>query len=133
MMRTNAKATSIKNNNYSCSCRTCFRTFCSNSCRTCLTNRIRSISHLIKPLVNDNNYSCSCRTCFRTFCSNSCRTCLTNRIRSISCHIKPLVINCLGHGNTHTHACMHTNNPHRIDFKKPGARRSQNRHAYQIH
>ena len=37
---------------------------------------------------------------------------------SISHHITPLVINNLGGGDTHTH----TDNPHRINFKKPGVR-----------
>ena len=42
-------------------------------------------------------------------------------MESISRHITPLVINSLGGGHTHTH----TDNPHRINFKKPGARRPQ--------
>ena len=37
----------------------------------------------------------------------------------------PLVINSLGHGHTHTHAHthtnMHTDDLHRINFKKSGA------------
>ena len=37
-------------------------------------------------------------------------------MRSISHHITPLVINSLGCGHTHTH----TDDPHRINFKKPG-------------
>ena len=40
-------------------------------------------------------------------------------MRSISCRIMPLVINSLGRGHTHTN--MHTDDPHRINFKKPGA------------
>ena len=53
---------------------------------------------------------------------NSCRTCLTNRMRSISRHIMPLVINSLGGGHirTYTHINMHTDDLHRINFKKPG-------------
>ena len=43
---------------------------------------------------------------------------------SISRHITPLVINSLGRGHTHTHARMHTNmhtdDPNRINSKKPG-------------
>ena len=35
----------------------------------------------------------------------------------------PLVINSLGQG--HTHASTHTDDPHRINFKKPGARHPQ--------
>ena len=51
-------------------------------------------------------------------------------MRSISHHIIPLVINSLGHGHTHTHTHththkhthtnMHTDDLHRINFKKPG-------------
>ena len=37
----------------------------------------------------------------------------------ISLHITPLVINSLGRGHTHTYT--HTEDPHRINFKKPGA------------
>ena len=35
----------------------------------------------------------------------------------------PLVINSLGgrHTHTQTHTCTHTDDPHRINFKKPGA------------
>ena len=35
----------------------------------------------------------------------------------------PLVINSLGrtHTHTHTYTRMHTDNPHKINFKKPGA------------
>ena len=42
---------------------------------------------------------------------------------SISSHITPLVINSLGGGDTYTHiyANTHTDDPHRINFKKPGA------------
>ena len=46
---------------------------------------------------------------------------------SISRHITPLVINSLGGGHTHTHANTqihtHTDDPHRINFKKPGTHR----------
>ena len=35
----------------------------------------------------------------------------------------PLVIYSLGRGHTRTHMNMHTDDPHRINFKKPGARR----------
>ena len=48
---------------------------------------------------------------------------------SISRHITPLVINSLGGGHTrkhtHTHIHTHTDDPHRINFKKPGVRRPQ--------
>ena len=55
----------------------------------------------------------------------------------------PLAINSLGGGHTHSHACIythvhmhtyahinthtytHTDDPHRINFKKPGAHRPQ--------
>ena len=40
----------------------------------------------------------------------------------ISHHITPLVINSFGNGHTHTHTHAHTDDPHRINFKKPGAR-----------
>ena len=40
-------------------------------------------------------------------------------MRDISYHIMPLVINSLGRGHTHTH----TDNPHRVNFKKQGVRR----------
>ena len=45
----------------------------------------------------------------------------------ISHHITPLVINSLGrrYTHTHTHTRMHTDNPHRIYFKKQGTRRPQ--------
>ena len=48
-------------------------------------------------------------------------------MKSISRHIMPLVMNSLGSGHTHTrkHTLTHTDNPHRIDFKKAGARRPQ--------
>ena len=51
----------------------------------------------------------------------------------ISHHISPLVIDSLGGGHTHTHthkhtsthtntqSHTHTDNPHRTNFKKPGA------------
>ena len=42
-------------------------------------------------------------------------------MESISHHITPLIINNLGadtHTNTHIHT--HTDDPHRINFKKPG-------------
>ena len=42
-------------------------------------------------------------------------------MRFISHHIMPLVINSFGHGHTHTHTNMHIDDPHRINFKKPGA------------
>ena len=40
-------------------------------------------------------------------------------MRSISCHITPLVVTSFGRGHTHTHT--HADDPHRINFKKPGA------------
>ena len=43
-------------------------------------------------------------------------------METISRHIMPLVINSLGadtHKQIHTHT--HTDDPHRINFKKPGA------------
>ena len=43
-------------------------------------------------------------------------------MESISHHITLLVINSLGGGHTHTHANTHTDDPHRFNFKKPGAR-----------
>ena len=43
----------------------------------------------------------------------------------ISRHIMPLVINSLGHRHTDTDASTHTDNPHRINFKKPGECRPQ--------
>ena len=45
---------------------------------------------------------------------------------SISCHITPLVTNSLWGRDTHTytqantHIHTHADNPHRINFKKPG-------------
>ena len=39
---------------------------------------------------------------------------------SISRHITPIVINSLGGGHTHTYANTHTDDPHRINCKKPG-------------
>ena len=36
-------------------------------------------------------------------------------------HIMPLVINSLGGGDTHANTHTHTDDPHRINFKKPGA------------
>ena len=51
--------------------------------------------------------------------------------QSYEIYITPLVINNLGRGHTHTgthtHTQMntHTDDPHRINFKKPGARRLQ--------
>ena len=50
---------------------------------------------------------------------------------SISRYITPLVINSLGGGHTHTHTHTrvhthtHTNDPHRFNFKQPGAHRPQ--------
>ena len=41
----------------------------------------------------------------------------------ISRHIMPLVIDSLGGGHTHTQTHTHTDDPHRINFKKPGAGR----------
>ena len=49
-------------------------------------------------------------------------------MRSISCHITPLVINNFRHGDTHTHA--HTNDPHRINFKKQVCTGQQLTHAW---
>ena len=58
-------------------------------------------------------------------------------MESISYHITPLVNNSLGGGHTythththaHTHTHMHANtytdDPHKFNFKKPGARRPQ--------
>ena len=43
-------------------------------------------------------------------------------MRFISSHITPLVIYNLGvDAHTHAHTKMHTDNPHRNNFKKPGA------------
>ena len=45
-------------------------------------------------------------------------------MRFISHHVMPLVITSLGsrntHTHTHTHTNSHTNDLHRINFKKPG-------------
>ena len=63
--------------------------------------------------INDNDYSCH-TTAIELF------------NQSYEVHIMPLVINSLGRGHTHTsththtHTNMHTNDPHRINFKKPG-------------
>ena len=50
-------------------------------------------------------------------------------MESISHHITPLVINSLRdrhtHKYTHTHTHTRTDNPHRINFKKPGTCRPQ--------
>ena len=40
-------------------------------------------------------------------------------MKSISCHITPLVINSLGGSHTHIHVNTHTDDLHRINFKKP--------------
>ena len=40
-------------------------------------------------------------------------------MESISHHITPLVINILG-ADTHAKTHTHTDDPHRINFKKPG-------------
>ena len=61
---------------------------------------------------NDNDYSCHI-TAVELF---------NQSYEFISRHITPLVINSLGHGHTHTHTNMHTDDPHRINFKKPGVR-----------
>ena len=46
-------------------------------------------------------------------------------MESISHHITLLVINSLGGGHTHTHTNTdtHTDDPHRMNFKKPGMSR----------
>ena len=48
-------------------------------------------------------------------------------MRSISHLIKPLVINSLGGGHTHTntHTHTHSDDPHKINFKKPDADRPE--------
>ena len=56
--------------------------------------------------INDNDYNCHITA--------------TELDQSYGVYIMPLVINSLGGGHTHTHANTHTNDPHRINFKKPG-------------
>ena len=44
---------------------------------------------------------------------------VTNHMGFISRHIMPLVIIINNLGCGHAHACTHTDDPHRINFKKP--------------
>ena len=46
--------------------------------------------------------------------------------QSYGLYITPLVTNGLRRGHAHTHTHMHTNEPHRINFKKPCACRPYN-------
>ena len=93
-MRTNAKAMPINNNDYSC--------HIANSCRTCLTNCMRSLSRHIMPLV-----------------INSLGGGHTHKDTHTKTHTHT-------HKNTHTH--RHTDTQayrcsHRNNFRKPGAHR----------
>ena len=69
--------------------------------------------------INDTDYNCHI---------TAVELSLTNHMGFISCLIMPLVINSLGadthtHTHTQTHTHTHTDDPHRINFNKPGARR----------
>ena len=48
-------------------------------------------------------------------------------MQSISRHITLLVINSIGRTHTHTQTHTHTDDPHWINFKKPGVRRTGRR------
>ena len=62
--------------------------------------------------INNNGYYCHITTI---------ELVLTNHLGFTSLYIMSLVINSLGSGDTHVQTHTRTNDPHRIDFKKPGA------------